>query len=97
MYSKNDIGHLKCLLGMLNLKEIFYGSIMKKSQELLKEITDLTYKIETNYPELYQFLDENPITISEGENLKINMSTLQNYFTSLEELLDTYRETHGKK
>jgi hypothetical protein len=70
---------------------------MKKSQELLKEITDLTFKIETNYPELYQFLDENPITIPEVKNVSVNDGALQNYLSSLEELLETYRETHGKK
>lgn len=68
---------------------------MKKSQELLKEITDLTYVIETKYPGLYQFLDENPITIPESENLKVNTGALQNYLTSLEELLETYRKTHN--
>ncbi len=70
---------------------------MKKSQELLKEITDLTYVIETKYPELYQFLDENPITIPEGKNLEVNTRALQNYLSSLKELVETYRETHRKK
>jgi len=69
---------------------------MKKSQELLKEITDLTYKIEKEYPELYQFLDENPITIPEKKNLNISNGALEMYLTSLQELFETYEKTHQK-
>ena len=36
---------------------------MRNLQKVLNEITDLTLEIENNYPELYQFLEENPIAI----------------------------------
>ena len=32
-------------------------------QNILTEIFQLTKTIETNYPELYHFLEENPMTI----------------------------------
>jgi len=38
-------------------------SKMENLNKLMVEITQLTSNIETNYPELYLFLDENPITI----------------------------------
>jgi hypothetical protein len=70
---------------------------MKKSQQLLKEIIDLTYKIEINYPELYQFLDENPITIPEKKNPNITNGTLELYLTSLQELFTSYKKMHLKR
>ena len=36
---------------------------MKRLQKLIKEINDITLKIEQEYPELYQYLDETPLTI----------------------------------
>jgi hypothetical protein len=36
---------------------------MKTEQELIKDITELTFKIEKNYPELYTLLQEDPSTI----------------------------------
>lgn len=65
---------------------------MKKSQELLKEIVDLTNQIERQYPELYQFLDENPITLPEKENPNITNGTLEQYLTSLQELFKSYKK-----
>ncbi len=40
---------------------------MKKLQQLTKEINEFTLRIEQDYPELYQYLDENPITIRDCE------------------------------
>lgn len=36
---------------------------MKKLNELMQEIILLTAKIETDYPELYRYLDETPLVI----------------------------------
>lgn len=60
---------------------------MKTVTELLVEISDLTRDIETNYPELYQHLDENPMTIPNLEHPKIEAEELENYLESLKGLI----------
>ncbi|MBI9042730.1 MAG: hypothetical protein JEY78_15190 [Lutibacter sp.] len=67
---------------------------MKNLQELLKEITELTFKIEKNYPELYQFLGENPFTIPSKNHPDINKKVMQDYLESLKQLLAHHLETH---
>ncbi len=59
---------------------------MKNVQNLLTEIARVTRDIETNYPEIYKYLDENPITIPNMEYPKINASELQDYLNTLNEL-----------
>jgi hypothetical protein len=70
---------------------------MKNLQELLKEITELTYKIEKDYPELYQFLGEDPLTIPSKEHPEINKKGMQDYLESLKQLLTHHIESHIKK
>ncbi|SFW23977.1 hypothetical protein [Cellulophaga fucicola] len=60
---------------------------MKSVDDILKEITDLTTEIETNYPELYRNLDENPITLKEAHSSHLNKKALQDYLEGLKELL----------
>jgi hypothetical protein len=60
---------------------------MKNQNKLLREITKLTAKIETNYPELYRNLDETPITLPESNDPTINKQVLENYLESLKQLL----------
>lgn len=70
---------------------------MKKTQELLKEITDITYKIETEYPELYRFLDENPITVPVVEHPSISNKVLSDYLVDLKNLLNNHIQSHKIK
>lgn len=65
-------------------------------QTVLAEISQLTKTIETNYPELYQFLDENPMTIPSESNPSIDKKILQDYLESLKQLLKHHVETHQK-
>lgn len=60
---------------------------MKTVTQLLTEISTLTRDIETNYPEVYEFLDENPMTIPSMENPKIEAKELEEYLESLKELV----------
>ncbi|PKP29226.1 MAG: hypothetical protein CVU01_01060 [Bacteroidetes bacterium HGW-Bacteroidetes-18] len=62
-------------------------------QALLAEISQLTKIIETNYPELYQFLDENPMTIPSEKNPSIDKKILLEYLESLKQLLKHHLET----
>ncbi|WP_250433587.1 hypothetical protein [Hanstruepera flava] len=67
---------------------------MKNVQELLTEITQVTRDIETNYPEVYQYLDENPVTIPNMEHPKVDASELEDYLESLKDLIKKYKEEH---
>lgn len=68
---------------------------MKDLHKLLREITLLTTNIETNYPELYGFLDENPMTIPMSNHPDIGIEVMQDYLKSLKELLRHHLETHS--
>jgi broad specificity phosphatase PhoE len=68
--------------------------VMKTMQELLSEIMLLTNHIETEYPELYRFLDENPMTIPSLDHPNIDKEIMKEYMDSLKQLLEHYLETH---
>ncbi|MGO4917995.1 hypothetical protein [Maribacter spongiicola] len=67
---------------------------MNDLSTVLEEITQLTNTIETNYPELYRFLDENPITIPTNDHPHVNQIIMQDYLESLKQLLNHHLETH---
>ncbi len=69
---------------------------MKKLNTLLIQITELTSQIESDYPELYQFLDENPLTLPVAVHPEVNKKALEEYLQSLRQLLEHHRETHVK-
>lgn len=55
----------------------------------------LTTNIENNFPELYNKLNENPITIPSEKHPKIDQEVLQDYLESLKKLLREELEEHG--
>ena len=67
---------------------------MKEIKTLLQESIDLTCEIETNYPELYRYLDENPLTLPVSSHPHIDKAVLQEYLQALRELLQHHLETH---
>ena len=69
---------------------------MSNLQNIVTEISQLTKTIETNYPELYQFLDENPNTIPSEKHPIINKEVLRDYLESLKQLLKHHIETRQK-
>ena len=69
---------------------------MKRLQELTKEINTLTLKIEQEYPELYQYLDETPETIPNTEHPDLDTKTFSDYLESLKQLLEHHVESHEK-
>lgn len=69
---------------------------MKTLGVVLMEITELTTMMETAYPELYQFLDENPMTIPTSKHPNIDVAALKEYLESLNGLLQHHMETHKK-
>ena len=71
--------------------------IMEKLHRLLNEITQVTNHIKTNYPGLYQFLDEDPLTIPSKDHPEIDVKIMQKYLESLKGLLPHHLRTHKKK
>ncbi|SKB26327.1 hypothetical protein [Maribacter arcticus] len=69
---------------------------MKDLRRVVVEIEKLTTNIETNYPELYRSLDENPLTIPTKQNPHIDKEVMQDYLESLKQLLKHHLETHKK-
>ncbi len=70
---------------------------MKRLQSLTKEISEITLKIEQEYPELYRFLDENPVTISSFEHSELTINNFIDYLNTLKQLLNHYIEAHKMK
>ncbi|MRH99188.1 hypothetical protein GH721_01465 [Kriegella sp. EG-1] len=63
---------------------------MKSLHKILNEITQLTTDIETNYPELYRSLNENPMTLPVSPHPQIDKNVMQEYLESLKQLLEHY-------
>jgi len=70
---------------------------MKRLQYILRKITQLTANIETNYPELYIYLEEDPITLPVKEDPHMDKKVMQDYLQSLKLLLRHHLETHKAK
>lgn len=70
---------------------------MNNLKNILTEITQLTNNIETNYPELYQTLDENPMTIPSSNDPHIDTDIMKEYLESLKQILKKYLETKKSK
>lgn len=67
---------------------------MKQLHKILNEITTLTTDIETNYPELYRSLDENPMTLPVSQHPHLDKEVMQEYLESLNQMLHHYLEEH---
>tara|TARA_R110000868_G_scaffold169348_3_gene404360 strand:+ start:954 stop:1157 length:204 start_codon:yes stop_codon:yes gene_type:complete len=66
---------------------------MERLQTYTQEINRLTSIIETEYPELYIFLNENPITIPSEIHPDIDLNIMKDYLESLKILIEKYIET----
>ena len=74
---------------------------MKKLNNVMIDISSLLLDIETNYPELYQFLDETPISIPSKTNTNLSEVVMTEvamteYLEDLKELLRHHLESHKK-
>jgi len=65
---------------------------MKNLHSILTQITALTTNIETNYPELYRSLDENPMTLPVSKHPHIDKKVMEEYLESLTDVLNHYVE-----
>ena len=67
---------------------------MNDEQQIISEISRLTSTIEADFPELYRFLDENPITIPSTAHPNLTALTLAEYLEDLKGLLRRHQEIH---
>lgn len=65
-----------------------------KIKEISSDILLLTSEIETKYPDLYVYLDENPVSFNENLVKEITISELENYRETLEMQLVNHFNTH---
>ena len=68
---------------------------MKTKRQILEEINELTFTIESRYPELYQFLDESPETLPVDEHPEMSRETFGIYLAGLKQVLRQYEKTHA--
>jgi len=69
---------------------------MKSLNALMQDIIRLTTKIETDYPELYKYLNETPLGLTYTPKEKISTEDLKQYLESLKTQLQHHIETHEK-
>lgn len=67
---------------------------MREIAETMTEITQLTSNIQTNYPELYRFVDENPLTLQPDGRPSINKLVLAEYLDTLKTMLRRRLKQH---
>ena len=70
---------------------------MKTEAELNEKIVKITMTIRDEFPELLKFLNEMPETIPDDKNPEINITNLQDYLNSLENLLRKYAPNHNSQ
>ena len=63
---------------------------MKTEKQLNAKILEMTMKIQERFPELSKYILEMPVTIPTVENPEMSLKILQDYYDSLEVLLQDY-------
>lgn len=67
---------------------------MKTKMQLEQSIIKITTTIKQKYPELSKFIIEMPENNSESE--EVTIKSLEDYYNSLEDLLNKYAKTHSE-
>lgn len=65
-----------------------------QTAKILSQISQLTLRIESEYPDLYKYLDETPLEAPSSEQGEISTEEMIDYLESLQDLLKRYIETH---
>lgn len=69
---------------------------MKTAEEYQKAIQELTRLMEEKYPELYQHLEENPITIASRGRGEVREDHFKEYYEALKEMIENHKKTREK-
>ncbi|MDN5217203.1 hypothetical protein QQ020_34340 [Fulvivirgaceae bacterium BMA12] len=64
---------------------------MDTHRSILEEINEITVYLETDFPELYELLNEDPSTIPSGKNPTVDDEALKDYLESLKVILKNAR------
>jgi len=67
---------------------------MENREKIIDQINDLVSDIETNYPELYPFLDENPLTLQYKNDEAMTIDVLKSYLETTQQWLNKYKVNH---
>ncbi|WP_420386748.1 hypothetical protein [Roseivirga sp.] len=67
---------------------------MEEREKIINRINELVLDIETNYPELYPFLDENPLTLAYKKDEEMTVEVLRSYLETTEQWLKRYKDSH---
>lgn len=65
------------------------------NEELLNNILKITLLIQQKHPELSNFLQEMPITIPNEEHPHLNNKIFEDYYESLQSMLQRYEQEHN--
>lgn len=71
--------------------------MMVTLKQLMQDIIQITTVIETDYPELYKYLGETPVSIGETKEKTVMIDDLKEYLESLKAQLEHHIETHQNK
>ena len=66
---------------------------MKSQKSIVSQIVQLIGVMEAEYPEIYRFLDENPMTIPSKAHPDIDRNTFVAYLDDLRQLLNHHLQT----
>ncbi len=69
---------------------------METEQELNAKILKCIMTIQEKYPELYKYLGEMPVTISDIDSSEININNLRAYYDSLTSIVEKYIREHSE-
>jgi hypothetical protein len=69
---------------------------MSSSGDILVQIKSLHTQIRLKYPELYAFLNEDPMSLTSEKYPDVSKKMLKNYLENLQELMKTCSEKHLK-
>lgn len=67
---------------------------MAVDPKILTEISAVTRDIEENYPELYKYIDENPMTLPDENHPEVDNEAFKEYLESLKTMLAEYKKKH---
>jgi len=72
------------------------NEFLQMEKAINAKILKITLKISNDFPELYSYLEEMPVTIPYTNDPEINLNNLKKYYNSLEVMLKNYMLTHEK-
>jgi len=67
---------------------------VETEEDLNKRILEITLKIKDQYPELSKYIEEMTVTIPDEKKPEVVEKNLQDYYNSLEDLLNKYILEH---